>query len=978
MREGRLKSVRWIPGLIFLSLLCSGTASAGTYYVDASAVNDSGNGSVGSPKKYLESGLALLSAAGGDTLIVRNGTYSTANDQMTGIPSGTSSATNIVRAENEGGAIITATGGFNVASSYVQIEGFKFSGPWEKALSGNHVKILRCAFEGGPSTANVVNFDFGGSYNLVEDCWFYGTGGRYKVLIYRADHNIARRIVIRDDGGWTSNTGDPEAGIVVYESNNISLQNVLVIDSSLNTYDDNNVGAFYLTGHGGNPSSNNIEYLGCMAINNKRAGIHVDTDDGGVGLSLTDFVIYGSQDEILGTSNTSMNMTVNRATFGNSSDRYIGNWGTKSITMLNSVLWSSAVESAGGTSVTYSNSYNLNEFAGIGVTHLNPLANGLLYLPRIEDGSVLKTGGSSNGQRGAQIVYRTGTSGSLHGGAGYNALTGTALWPWPNEARIKADMASYSGLGPSGVRGFTAGTSKDGSPQTLTKYIWEYLGNQIPADIYNPGPPDTTAPVISAFTLPATSTSLVVLMTTFAATDNIGVSGYMITESSTPPTAGAAGWSATAPTSFAFAGPGLRTAYGWVKDAAGNVSASASQNVTITQSDSVAPTVATFVMPSAASTLTVSVSAFTATDNTAVTGYMITDNSTAPSVGAAEWSATAPSSFTFSIFGSQTAYAWAKDAAGNVSSSAIRTVTLDATAPTVGTFTMPTTSTSLTVSITTFTASDNIAVTGYLITGTTTAPLASDPGWSATAPTSFTFASAGPTKKAYAWVKDAAGNISTSKNRTVNITLADTTAPVVNTFTIPATATSLTVSVSSFTATDAVGVTGYLITESATAPSFDAALWTEAAPTSYTAASAGAHTLYPWVKDSAGNVSAVFGSPRSVTINLVANPDTTKPNVSITAPASGSTARGVVTITASASDNIAVTRVEFFVDGILSGTKNAAPWTTSWDSAAHLNKTYSLTAKAFDAAGNFQASSPVSIIVNRKPSPPTGLRAERR
>ncbi|HLE01696.1 MAG TPA: Ig-like domain-containing protein, partial [Bdellovibrionota bacterium] len=71
-------------------------------------------------------------------------------------------------------------------------------------------------------------------------------------------------------------------------------------------------------------------------------------------------------------------------------------------------------------------------------------------------------------------------------------------------------------------------------------------------------------------------------------------------------------------------------------------------------------------------------------------------------------------------------------------------------------------------------------------------------------------------------------------------------------------------------------------------------------------------------------------------------------------------------------------RVEFFVDGILSGTKNAAPWTTSWDSAAHLNKTYSLTAKAFDAAGNFQASSPVSIIVNRKPSPPTGLRAERR
>src|SRR5205085_1629742 len=60
------------------------------------------------------------------------------------------------------------------------------------------------------------------------------------------------------------------------------------------------------------------------------------------------------------------------------------------------------------------------------------------------------------------------------------------LWPFPNEAVIKADMASYSGPGGAGARGFTAGNSLDGSPQTLTRYIWEYLGNQIPAEIYGP------------------------------------------------------------------------------------------------------------------------------------------------------------------------------------------------------------------------------------------------------------------------------------------------------------------------------------------------------------------------------------------------------------------------------------------------------------------------------------------------------------
>ena len=51
--------------------------------------------------------------------------------------------------------------------------------------------------------------------------------------------------------------------------------------------------------------------------------------------------------------------------------------------------------------------------------------------------------------------------------------------------------------------------------------------------------------------------------------------------------------------------------------------------------DAVRPVVTNFVMPGAALTLAVPVTTFTATDNTAVTGYLLTETSTAPAATAA-------------------------------------------------------------------------------------------------------------------------------------------------------------------------------------------------------------------------------------------------------------------------------------------------------------------------------------------------------
>jgi len=100
--------------------------------------------------------------------------------------------------------------------------------------------------------------------------------------------------------------------------------------------------------------------------------------------------------------------------------------------------------------------------------------------------------------------------------------------------------------------------------------------------------------------------------------------------------------------------------------------------------------------------------------------------------------------------------------------------------PKITSFMMPNTSNSLTVSVTTLTATDNVGVTGYLVKESSTPPTASDAEWNPTPPTQYTFASAGK-KTLYAWTKDAAGNISKLKKRTVKIVLTTVTTKAAST-----------------------------------------------------------------------------------------------------------------------------------------------------------------------------------------------------
>jgi hypothetical protein len=117
----------------------------------------------------------------------------------------------------------------------------------------------------------------------------------------------------------------------------------------------------------------------------------------------------------------------------------------------------------------------------------------------------------------------------------------------------------------------------------------------------------------------------------------------------------------------------------------------------------------------------------------------------------------------------------------------------------------------------------------------------------------------------------------------------------------------------------------------------------------------GAYTVTLTVTD---NISASGSNSATVIVN-----DTTAPSTSITSPANNSTVLRdtTVTIAANATDNVGVTKTEFYVNGSLLCTDTTAPYTCNW-TVPHMNHVnYSLVIKAYDAASNIGTSSTVSV-----------------
>ena len=223
--------------------------------------------------------------------------------------------------------------------------------------------------------------------------------------------------------------------------------------------------------------------------------------------------------------------------------------------------------------------------------------------------------------------------------------------------------------------------------------------------------------------------------------------------------------------------------YAWAKDSIGHVSTSLSSSTTVT----LPANSYSFGGPSSGQAQVQS-SDFTVTPNSVYTGTITITPSGSASTGLSAIiltfsNSSAPQTFRVTPTVSGTLTLTPTNSGGLTNSSGL-TYTVgsapDTTAPTVTAFSIPATSTSLTVSISSFTATDTVGVTGYKLTESSSAPLAGDSGWTGTAPTTYTFSTQGA-KTLYAWAKDDAGNVSTSMNATAALIYpVDVFAPVIS------------------------------------------------------------------------------------------------------------------------------------------------------------------------------------------------------
>lgn len=96
------------------------------------------------------------------------------------------------------------------------------------------------------------------------------------------------------------------------------------------------------------------------------------------------------------------------------------------------------------------------------------------------------------------------------------------------------------------------------------------------------------------------------------------------------------------------------------------------------------------------------------------------------------------------------------------------------------------------------------------------------------------------------------------------------------------------------------------------------------------------------------------------------------PTVNITSPANNQMVSKTITVTATANDDLAVTKVEFRVDGTLKRTDTAAPYNYSLDTTTLTNTTHIVQARAYDA-NNFTNDQINISVDNQPPTAPTGF-----
>lgn len=524
-------------------------ALADTHYL-ATTGSDAGD-CTGSP--CLTTSYAFSQMTSGDTLVIAAGTYTGANNLIdvhhTPPPGISASQPTIIKAADGPGSVQFDGQNTRVMFSYlgpsggakdlqytkwVSLEfvrsGSDYLGYGLQIVNGDaadfttgtiatpslKIYFKQCGFHGEGNSVQLMYIVDA----LFEDCYTWGNG-RYGYDIARSENIIVRRNVDRRDN-LNAGGSDPSAGYINYASHNLELQNCISIDTDNALWDEGTAGVsfhdpyggFYVRNSYGARISDNTHFRGCMVVNynaaknstnnTRLAGWYIQADP--TNTSLTNCIVVGSSKGIL-VSSLSSDVTVDHASVLSSANQTGGTHhyafgdssgaGTNHLIVTNSSAVSNAFLNAfyyvANTS-DYNAAYgNADNTMSVG-THNVTSDAGILYPVRIESGSTYDGAASDGGDIGATILKKYGTDGAFYGDSGYAALSNADLWPWPDEAVIGAAFRRDYGTTDE-MRGFCA------KGQTLTRYIWEYLGHTMPSDIYD-------SPKISSATISADGTTL--------------------------------------------------------------------------------------------------------------------------------------------------------------------------------------------------------------------------------------------------------------------------------------------------------------------------------------------------------------------------------------------------------------------------------------------------------------------------------------
>ncbi len=405
----------------------------------------------------------------GDVLVVGNGTYKEEVGAIRQPPAGGAGKLTIIRAETDGGAVVDMGGEgtpLTITTSFIGIEGMKFVNGLENvgALDGDFIQVRRSAFGNAGSGTYHTILGVTGNDILIEDSWVWGGGNG--ILVGSGDNTdiantryrtILRRLVIRLDA-YSGERG--YRGVVLYNASDVLIENVIVLDFNPTTMPPKE-GTSGFRSRYMNDTGRTQRYYGTIAL-------HLPYDGYDMADSNYENVIaWDIKGRGMIESGPNGGYRIQNAT--------VGDVQSDGIQPYASSLSNSLIYRVGGSSV--GGDYNAFFQTPLPSNASNAISADpkLKYITRIDPDSPAYGTGAANGNRGATVINRYENG----------VLTNQPLWPWPHEARIKADFQTDFGLAiVNPKRGFaTDGNGLTGKPITLTSYIWEYLGQPCPENI---------------------------------------------------------------------------------------------------------------------------------------------------------------------------------------------------------------------------------------------------------------------------------------------------------------------------------------------------------------------------------------------------------------------------------------------------------------------------------------------------------------